>query len=100
MFVIKLASCMWDMNEFEFYLALEHILDICCVQITEFLEMHVRLCFVLAVICYIFQPEDMASPSGLLSEEQFQCSVCLDVFTEPVSIPCGHSFCLACIKRH
>uniref|UniRef100_A0A674E3N5 B30.2/SPRY domain-containing protein n=1 Tax=Salmo trutta TaxID=8032 RepID=A0A674E3N5_SALTR len=29
----------------------------------------------------------------LLSEEQFLCSICVDVFTEPVSIPCGHNFC-------
>uniref|UniRef100_A0A3P8T6F6 Uncharacterized protein n=1 Tax=Amphiprion percula TaxID=161767 RepID=A0A3P8T6F6_AMPPE len=42
----------------------------------------------------------MASTSSFLSEEQFQCSICLDVFTEPVSIPCGHNFCLACLSRH
>ncbi|XP_029520157.2 E3 ubiquitin-protein ligase TRIM39-like [Oncorhynchus nerka] len=39
----------------------------------------------------------MASSNSLLSEEQFQCSICLDVFTDPVSIPCGHNFCIACI---
>ncbi|CDQ67598.1 unnamed protein product [Oncorhynchus mykiss] len=39
----------------------------------------------------------MASSNSLLSEEQFQCSICLDVFTDPVSIPCGHNFCMACI---
>ncbi|KAG9329631.1 hypothetical protein JZ751_003416, partial [Albula glossodonta] len=38
----------------------------------------------------------MASPS-LLSEEQCYCSICLDVFSNPVSIPCGHNFCLGCI---
>ncbi|XP_026225631.1 E3 ubiquitin-protein ligase TRIM21-like [Anabas testudineus] len=42
----------------------------------------------------------MASASSFLSEDQFLCSVCLDVFTEPVSIPCGHNFCKACISRH
>ncbi|XP_056272978.1 E3 ubiquitin-protein ligase TRIM21-like, partial [Pseudoliparis swirei] len=31
---------------------------------------------------------------------QFLCSICLDVFTHPVTIPCGHNFCKACITRH
>uniref|UniRef100_G3Q541 Si:dkey-46i9.6 n=1 Tax=Gasterosteus aculeatus TaxID=69293 RepID=G3Q541_GASAC len=35
--------------------------------------------------------------SGNLSEEQVHCSICLDVFTNPVSIPCGHNFCQGCI---
>ncbi|XP_035018338.1 E3 ubiquitin-protein ligase TRIM39-like [Hippoglossus stenolepis] len=42
----------------------------------------------------------MASASGFLSEDQFMCSICLDFFTEPVSIPCGHNFCKACISTH
>ncbi|XP_056156065.1 bloodthirsty-related gene family, member 12 [Lampris incognitus] len=41
------------------------------------------------------------SPGGqLLSEEQFQCSICLEVFVEPVSTPCGHSFCKACLQGY
>ncbi|XP_077399966.1 zinc-binding protein A33-like [Vanacampus margaritifer] len=39
----------------------------------------------------------MASPSTLLSEALLQCGICQDVFSDPVSIPCGHSFCLGCI---
>ncbi|XP_029311027.1 E3 ubiquitin-protein ligase TRIM39-like [Cottoperca gobio] len=35
-----------------------------------------------------------------LSEMQFQCCICQDVFSEPVSIPCGHSFCFTCITSH
>ncbi|KAM6936694.1 uncharacterized protein PEZ65_006750 [Lycodopsis pacificus] len=42
----------------------------------------------------------MATGGSFLSENQFQCSICLEVFTEPVSIPCGHNFCKACINRH
>lgn len=42
----------------------------------------------------------MTSPGVLLSEVQFRCCICQDVFSEPVSIPCGHSFCFACITSH
>ncbi|XP_013874682.1 E3 ubiquitin-protein ligase TRIM39 [Austrofundulus limnaeus] len=42
----------------------------------------------------------MASNSLLLSEVQFQCYICQDIFSEPVSIPCGHSFCFTCITTH
>ncbi|XP_071396188.1 E3 ubiquitin-protein ligase TRIM39-like isoform X1 [Centroberyx affinis] len=42
----------------------------------------------------------MSAASSLLSEEQFLCSICLDVFTDPVTIPCGHNFCKNCITQH
>lgn len=38
--------------------------------------------------------------ASFLSEEQFQCSICLESFKNPVSIPCGHNFCLECIKHY
>ncbi|XP_054863709.1 E3 ubiquitin-protein ligase TRIM39-like isoform X2 [Amphiprion ocellaris] len=38
--------------------------------------------------------------AAALSEEQFLCSICLESFKNPVSIPCGHNFCLECIKRY
>ncbi|XP_062850596.1 E3 ubiquitin-protein ligase TRIM39-like isoform X6 [Trichomycterus rosablanca] len=41
----------------------------------------------------------MASSSSFLSEDQLQCSICLDVYTDPVSTPCGHNFCMNCIKE-
>lgn len=42
----------------------------------------------------------MASGSSLLFEEQFLCPICLDVFTRPVSTPCGHNFCMSCITNY
>ncbi|XP_074487474.1 E3 ubiquitin-protein ligase TRIM21-like [Sebastes fasciatus] len=42
----------------------------------------------------------MAAASNLQSEDQFLCSICLDVFTDPVAIPCGHNFCKNCITEH
>ncbi|XP_059191818.1 nuclear factor 7, brain-like [Centropristis striata] len=41
-----------------------------------------------------------AAASCLLTEDQFLCSICLDVFTDPVAIPCGHNFCKTCITEH
>ncbi|XP_077083851.1 E3 ubiquitin-protein ligase TRIM39 [Siphateles boraxobius] len=37
---------------------------------------------------------------SFLSEEQLLCSICLDVFDNPVSTPCGHSFCMTCIRHY
>ncbi|KAL0967040.1 hypothetical protein UPYG_G00303820 [Umbra pygmaea] len=34
-----------------------------------------------------------------LDRHQFRCPVCLEVLSEPVTIPCGHSYCLACIEE-
>uniref|UniRef100_A0A3P8U4Y3 Uncharacterized protein n=1 Tax=Amphiprion percula TaxID=161767 RepID=A0A3P8U4Y3_AMPPE len=39
----------------------------------------------------------MASAGGFQSEEHLRCLICLNVFTEPISIPCGHNFCRSCI---
>lgn len=42
----------------------------------------------------------MASTISLLPEKHFLCSLCRDIFTNPVTIPCGHSFCLSCLSHY
>uniref|UniRef100_A0A3Q3W7T6 Uncharacterized protein n=1 Tax=Mola mola TaxID=94237 RepID=A0A3Q3W7T6_MOLML len=42
----------------------------------------------------------MSTASCLLTKEQFRCAICLDMFTDPVTTPCGHNFCKTCITEY
>ncbi|KAG2460298.1 TRI25 ligase, partial [Polypterus senegalus] len=42
----------------------------------------------------------MAAAKLSLSADQYSCSVCLEVLKEPVSLTCGHNYCLDCINDY
>ncbi|XP_076872529.1 E3 ubiquitin-protein ligase TRIM47-like [Brachyhypopomus gauderio] len=41
----------------------------------------------------------MAAASISVDQDQFSCAVCLDLLKDPVTINCGHCFCMRCINR-
>ncbi|XP_053372368.1 tripartite motif-containing protein 16-like [Clarias gariepinus] len=40
----------------------------------------------------------MAEASISIAQDRFICPVCMDLLKNPVTIPCGHSFCKVCIN--
>ncbi|KAM4605184.1 tripartite motif-containing protein 16-like [Polymixia lowei] len=41
----------------------------------------------------------MAQQGIQMDRSKFCCSICLDILRDPVTIPCGHSYCRDCIKN-
>ncbi|XP_037609334.1 E3 ubiquitin/ISG15 ligase TRIM25-like [Sebastes umbrosus] len=42
----------------------------------------------------------MAQRGIQMDGEKLCCSNCLDLLKDPVTIPCGHNYCMSCIKSH
>uniref|UniRef100_A0A8C3BLP6 LON peptidase N-terminal domain and ring finger 1 n=1 Tax=Cairina moschata TaxID=8855 RepID=A0A8C3BLP6_CAIMO len=38
-------------------------------------------------------------PGNLIDVSDFECSLCMRLFFEPVTTPCGHTFCKGCLER-
>lgn len=38
-------------------------------------------------------------PENLLDPNDFECSLCMRLFYQPVTTPCGHTFCKNCLER-
>lgn len=42
---------------------------------------------------------EMAQQVIQLDGEKLSCLICLDLLKDPVTIPCGHNYCMSCIKK-
>lgn len=63
--------------------------------------MHVSFCFqVLLLICLIpdLQVNMSKKSEAPLSLDDCLCQICMEIFVEPVTLPCNHTICNSCFQ--
>ena len=43
------------------------------------------------------QPQPVESELGQVKKVDFECGVCFNLLSEPITIACGHTFCRTCL---
>ncbi|XP_060936190.1 E3 ubiquitin/ISG15 ligase TRIM25-like [Limanda limanda] len=54
----------------------------------------------LQTILQSLAPGEIVQQENQLDRARFCCSICLDILKDPVTIGCGHSYCMICLKTH
>ncbi|XP_036438699.1 tripartite motif-containing protein 16-like [Colossoma macropomum] len=49
--------------------------------------------------CHNLRDDHMSESVTEACQDYLNCSVCLNILMDPVTIPCGHSYCMECIKE-
>ncbi|KAK7899630.1 hypothetical protein WMY93_020483 [Mugilogobius chulae] len=42
----------------------------------------------------------MAQQEARIDPDKLSCSICSELLKDPVTLPCGHNYCLRCISKH
>ncbi|XP_068129255.1 E3 ubiquitin-protein ligase TRIM21-like [Hyperolius riggenbachi] len=47
--------------------------------------------------CHLSEHQSLPAMASAALRKELECSVCLNVYSEPVTLSCGHNFCRGCI---